>query len=131
MSEPEPRRLTRVERRWVAVVLALVAELASMLLPRARADSFEAFFSTYYSSGVPYDAATIDVDAFFFGGPAAGEVALMVVVAMLATAMLLRRDLAPGLRTPGLIFAALLPAWVALAAAVVSGGALAALALAR
>lgn len=53
------------------------AQLRPVLLPRARADSFEAFFNTYYSSGVPYDAETIDVDAFFFGGPAAGEVALM------------------------------------------------------
>lgn len=114
--DPHPRHLTSVERRWLAVVLGLGVELITMLLPRARADSYEGFFETYYGGGVPYQFRTpIDVDAFFFAGPAAIEVGLMIVVAMLATAMLLRRDYATGLRRPGLIAAALLPASVALA----------------
>lgn len=117
MSEPEPRRLTSVERRWLAVVVALAAELVALLLPRARADSYEGFFSTYYGAGVPTELREpVEVSGLFFGGAAAIELALMGIVAMLATALLLRRDFADGLRAPALVFAALLPAWVAVAA---------------
>ena len=117
MPAPEPRRLTSVERRWLAVVVAPAAELAALLLPRARADSYEGFFSTYYDAGVPTELrGPVEVNGLFFGASAAIELALKGIVAMLATALLLRRDFAAGLRWPALVFAALLPLWATVAA---------------
>jgi hypothetical protein len=111
----EPRRLTGVERGWLALLALLAVELVSLALPRARVDSYEGFFSTYYGADVPRSAGTIDVEGFFFAAPAAIEVALMGVVAIVATALALRRDRAALLRRPALIAAVALPGWTALA----------------
>ncbi len=113
----QPRRLKAVERGWLALLTLLVVELVSLALPRARVDSYEGFFPTYLGIDVPTSQidTPLEVDGFFFAVPAAVEVGLMGAVAVLATALTLRRDRAGLLRRPALIAAVALPGWTALA----------------
>jgi|tagenome__1003787_1003787.scaffolds.fasta_scaffold20780665_2 hypothetical protein len=86
--------------------------LISMFLPRARVDSYEDFFLSYYDSNVPLSIHKLPtVDAWFFPGPAAGTLLCALLALAVSEAVALRPDLLARVRVPAIVLAALLGLW--------------------
>ena len=110
-QDAHPARPTPLQRRWGLLTLAVAAEFVTLLLPRARATSFEGLATDATPGGPTALPAFTGLD---FTLPAALELVLLALVLLTGFAIRLRPDLTRDLRPAAYALAAALPAWVTL-----------------